>query len=447
MAGNAATSLRSIFAGRRGRLLAALLIAEFGGAVQSIAYSSVLPIAANDLHGSALYGATLAAGSFSAIFVLAMGSGPFARLTPAQLLGSATSLYVVGAALSVAAPVMVALLLGTVVRGLASGMLAGFGLAALGGLFDDEDRKRAYGLFATVWLLPSVAGPAVNAAVALAFGWRAALGWPVALVLLGRALIGRHVELLPWKRSAAARPSPALTTLLLGGLLLGGLAAAAGGAVGIALLGLGCAAAALGSRALLRRQLDVERARLQLAMLLFGLSVAFFGGAGIVSLAAVNGLGYGVVAGSAAVGAGLAAWSLTGLKPTLFDRLRHPTRTGLGLLAGGLLGALVSQAAVSGNVALGLLLASWFVAGSGMGIAYPRISSSAFTAVPPERLLPVASAVELAEMVGTAVGALVAGGIYSVGRSAGVRPSVALTWSFAILTAAASATMIASRRR
>ncbi|MBB4683425.1 hypothetical protein [Amycolatopsis jiangsuensis] len=59
------SSLRAVFAGRRGRLLAALLFTEFGGAVQSIAYSSVLPIASNELSGSALYGATLAAGSFT----------------------------------------------------------------------------------------------------------------------------------------------------------------------------------------------------------------------------------------------------------------------------------------------------------------------------------------------------------------------------------------------
>jgi hypothetical protein len=40
-----------VFAGRRGRLRAGSLLAEFAGAVGVIAYSSVLPLASRDLHG------------------------------------------------------------------------------------------------------------------------------------------------------------------------------------------------------------------------------------------------------------------------------------------------------------------------------------------------------------------------------------------------------------
>jgi hypothetical protein len=47
-------SLRVVFAGRRGRLLAALLLAEFAAAVQGIAYATVLPLAAQELDGGAL---------------------------------------------------------------------------------------------------------------------------------------------------------------------------------------------------------------------------------------------------------------------------------------------------------------------------------------------------------------------------------------------------------
>jgi len=164
-----ATSPRVLFSGRRGRLLLALLFAEFGAAVQGIAYSSVLPIASDALAGTNLYGATLAAGSFSTILVLAVGPAPFARLRPAALLAAATVLYVIGTALSVGATAMAMILVGTMVRGIAGGMLAGFGLAALGGLFDDDVRVRVYGLFGLVWLLPSLVGPAVKAAITVAF--------------------------------------------------------------------------------------------------------------------------------------------------------------------------------------------------------------------------------------------------------------------------------------
>jgi hypothetical protein len=78
------TSLRVVFRGRRGRLLAALLLAEFGAAVQSAAYSTVLPIASRELDGSALYGATLAAGALTTIAVLAAGPRVFGALSPAR---------------------------------------------------------------------------------------------------------------------------------------------------------------------------------------------------------------------------------------------------------------------------------------------------------------------------------------------------------------------------
>src|SRR5262249_31559167 len=69
----ATAPFRAVFAGRRGRLLAGFLLAEFAGAVGVIAYGSVLPLAARDLHGGSLYGATLAAGTLTTILILASG--------------------------------------------------------------------------------------------------------------------------------------------------------------------------------------------------------------------------------------------------------------------------------------------------------------------------------------------------------------------------------------
>jgi MFS family permease len=447
----ASTSVRVLFAGRRGRLLIALLFTEFGGAVQSVAYSSVLPIAAADLHGASLYGATLAAGSFATILVLAMGPAPFARLRPAALLGTATALYVVGSALSVSAVTMSMLLVGAIVRGIAGGMLAGFGLSILGGLFHDKERARVYGLFAMMWLLPSTVGPALNAAVTIAWGWRAALAWPAILVVVGRALIGRHIALVTWQRSSAARPSLLWAIALLGGLVVGTLAVVPKGGVGIAMLAGGCLLALTASRRILRAQVGEERARLRKVVLLHLLCLCYFGGAGIVSLAAITGLGYGIVAGSVAVGAGLVGWSLTGFKPELADRyVRTPQRLGLVLVTLGLVAAILTQTAVGGTAALLVLVCGWFAAGTGMGIAYPKFSASAMDDLPPDRLLPVATAVSFSETSATAIAGFVGGGAYSLGRALGLSPSTALTWGFALLAGfgiAALALLAGSWRR
>ena len=165
-------ALRAVFAGRRGRLLAGLLLAEFAGAIGVIAYASVLPLAARDLHGGSLYGATLAAGSLTTILTLASG----VTLHPARrALFVSTTLYGVGVITAAAAPTMVVMLAGNVLRGAGVGLLAGFGMSAIGGLYEGALRRRVLGLFAIMWLLPSLAGPAVNGLVASAVGWRWAL--------------------------------------------------------------------------------------------------------------------------------------------------------------------------------------------------------------------------------------------------------------------------------
>lgn len=124
------TGLAAVLHGRRGRFLMALLLTEFAGAMQGIAYSTVLPVMARDLDGFALFGATLAAGSVAAVLMLSFTAPILQRVPPLRVLVVATALYVVGAALAVFAPTMGWVLAGTVVRGIAAGLLAGFGVAA-----------------------------------------------------------------------------------------------------------------------------------------------------------------------------------------------------------------------------------------------------------------------------------------------------------------------------
>jgi MFS family permease len=436
-----AATMRALFAGRRGRLLIALLCSEFGAAVQSVAYSSVLPVAANQLHGADLYGLTLGAGSFTTILFLAIGPSPWRRIGPPTLLVVATTLYLVGSGLCAGATAMVLVVIGTVIRGAASGLLGGLTASALGGLFHGEARTRVYGMYAMVWLLPSIAGPVVSSALTVAFGWRVALAWPAAFVLLGRLLVGRKIGMIPWKRSTAARPSPAWTLCLLLGLVLAATATAVRG-YGWLLLAVGCVLATVGSMRILRLQIGAEWDRLLRTVVLFGLSLAFFGGAGIVSLAAVAGLGHGVVAGSLAVGAGLTAWSLTGLKPAIFDkRLPAPTAAGLALLTTALITEVLSQAVLDGTAALTVLVLAWAAAGAGMGLAYPRISSAAMDSLPRERTYPVASAVTFSEAAGTAVGSFIGGQTYSLAHAVGLSAHAGIAWAYVVLSLISATTL------
>ncbi|HEY8452104.1 MAG: hypothetical protein FWJ70_03060 [Micromonosporaceae bacterium] len=442
-------SLRAIFRGRRGRLLGALLFTEFGVAVHSIAYSSVLPLASAELDGSALYGAVLTAGAFTTILVLAIGPDRFAGIGPVWTLAVGTVLFLAGVALAVTAQDMVWILVGMVLRGLAGGLLVGLGLTAIGALFEDALRPRVMGLFAVMWLLPSLAGPALNAAVAVAAGWRAAMAWPAVVVLVGRLLVGRDAAIIPWRRSTVERPDVGNAVALLLGLVLAASAPAARSGWGVPMLVAGLAAATVASLRVLRVQVSGQRSRFLTTASFFGLCLAFFGGSGIVSLAVVDGLGNGVVASNVAVGAGLLAWAVTGTRPPGLDaRVGDSAVLGLVVLCAALaLCSLALTPVLPSPTALPVLVAAWSLAGLGMGVTYPRISSQAMDDLAPERVPAVATAVAFAETSGTAVGSLLGGGTYSLASTHAVAPTTSIGWAYLLLTGAAAAALLVCVRR
>ena len=436
--------LREIFAGRRGRLLAALLTAELGAAVTGIAYSTVLPVASDELHGAALYGATVVAANFASVVVLATGLGSLARLTSHQTLLLATVLFLAGVGLSAGAWSMWLVLAGMVVRGLAGGLLAGFGLTAVGALYDDRLRPRVVGLFAVVWLVPSLVGPLVNSVVTLAASWRLAMAWPAALVVVARLLVSRDADLVPWTRDHTRRLDVGPALALLGGLVAAACAPAARGSVGVVLLVGGVAVAAAASAAVVHRQVrDPARVRVMAVFAL--LCLTFFGGHQLASLAAVEGLGRGVVTAALTVGGAQVAWSLTGLR-------RGGRRTplgdapvvGLALVAGGLVTLGVTMLAHPVGAAA-LLVGGWTVGGTGMGLAYRQLFSDALAGLAAAEVAPVAVTLELAELAATTIGSLGVGGWYSLGHVDGATAQVSLGGAYLLLGAAAAGAALVAR--
>lgn len=439
-----------LFTGRRGRLLIALLLAELAAAVQGIAYSTVLPLAAAELHGDRLYGATLTAGSFATIAVLATGTGVTGRFSAGRLLLGSTGLYLVGVIVAATAPVMALVLTGSVLRGLAGGLLAGFGLSAIGGLFDAVERPRVLGLFAAVWVLPSLLGPLANSAVATQLGWRAALAWPAVLIVGARLLIGRDVRLIPWRRSTE-RADLGTAVLLLTGLVLAAAAPGLPRGPGIAAFAAGLLLSA-GAAAVVLNRVAAGNRIVQRTLLAFGgLCLVFFGGDGLLAPAIITGLGRSVATAGWCVSAGLLGWALVGMRPGRVDDAIGDTATlGCALIAVGSAALAVSPLR-SNSAALTVALIGWTVAGIGMGLAYPRLMSAAFDRAGPERTTAIATGVAFAELAGSAIGTMLTGGSYSLLQTvtttapAGAAPCTPFVVGFGAVALAAAATTVITR--
>lgn len=418
-----------ILRGRRGRFLAALMLAEFAAAMQGIAYSTVLPVIARDLDGFALFGATLAAGPVAAVLMLSFTAPILQRVRPLHLLLAATTLYVVGAALAVFAPGMSWVLAGTAVRGIAAGLFGGFGLGAIGTLYDERERPRVFGLFALIWLLPSVLGPPLNAMITAWVDWRWALAWPAVLVVIARLLMGATIAAVPWRPDASRTPVNAgVGVAVAAGLTAGAVGSASPAGWGVVALLVGVVVTALAIGVFLARGLPA-RARGLLAFAL--LCAAFFGAYELLSLALIEGLGSTVLVASAAVTGGLLGWSIVGLRPRPGAR---PDRAVVGpLLVTIAFAALIGGLWAGGTPGVLTVIAGAALSGVGMGAAYPLLSSEPFES--DAAASTVGTLIAFAETAATAWAALLAGGAYSVLHTQGWTPTQALIVVFAGLAA------------
>ncbi|MFK3670869.1 MFS transporter [Leifsonia aquatica] len=441
--------LRSVLSGRRGGFLAALLLAEFAAAMQGIAYSTVLPVIADDLNGFPLFGATLAAGSIAAVLMLSFAPAVLDRVPPSIVLFAATLLYLAGAAIAVIAPAMEWVLAGTVVRDVAAGLFGGFGMGAIGTLFDARERPRVFGLFALVWLLPSIVGPPLNALIAEWLDWRWAIGWPAVLVVVARVLMGLTLTTVPWRRGTGRRVDAPIGIVVAVGLAVGAWGSATASPLGVAALIVGGLIAGGAIVAfLLRGGGAASRSLLAFALL----CATYFGVSELLALTIVTGLGSTVTIASIAVGGGLLAWSLVGLRPRP-DARPDPVVLGVVLHAVAITVILVAIT-LGGTVGVAGVITAAVLAGAGMGMAYPLLTSEPFSVSagsgasdtsPPTTT--VGALIAFAETSATAWSALVAGGVYSALDATGWGPRPALQIVFAVLAVLSIVSIAASAAR
>lgn len=435
--------LRTVLSGRRGAFLLALLLAEFGAAMQGIAYSTVLPVVADDLDGFALFGATLAAGSVAAVLMLSFAPPILGRMRPSLVLLIATSLYVIGAAMAVFAPTMGWVLAGTVVRGLAAGLLGGFGMGAIGALFDASERPRVFGLFALVWLLPSLVGPGLNALVTETIGWRWALAWPALLVLVARGLMGAYVGAVPWEPGRPPIRAGAGVVVAVC-LAVGAWGSTTPGTLGLTVLLLGVVIGAVGIALFLRRS-SPETTLFRVLLAFTTLCAGFFGLYELLAAAIVSGLEAPLLVAAAAVMAGLVAWSVTGLRPRPDAR---PDRVvaGTALVAVSVVASAAATGFAGPVVAIVVLIASSAVAGLGMGWAYPLLSSEPFESGAPAN--DVGPLIAFGETAGTAWAVLLGGGALSQLHATGLplRESAAAALAVVAVVAVGAVVIAAFRR-
>ncbi len=443
--------VRGLWAPERRALTAGLVLTITFVASEALAVVTVMPVVAHDLGGLRLYGWVFSAFMLGSVVGIVLAGRAADRRGPAIPFVAGVVLFGSGLAVAGLAPSMGVLVAGRTLQGVGAGAVPAVAYASIGRSLTGPLRARMMAVLSTAWVAPGLAGPALSAEVARVFGWRwVFLGLLPVVAVAGSIAVPALVRLGPPVSAPAQEHrlidgirTAAGATMILGGLTLitGSGAALAGSALIVA----GVIAGAPALRRLVPDGTFTARPGLPATILSRGLlTFAFFGADAYVTLSitAVRHRSP-VVASIAVTGATLAwtagAWVQARLSESWAGR--RLVGTGLVIILAGVGGmVLVLQPAVP--VAEGL--AAWTVAGLGMGLAYSPISLMMLQKAPPGQEGWASASLNLADVLGTAIGIGVGGAAVAAGPGRNLHQG--LTAAFAIAAAAAVVALVLTRR-
>ena len=454
----APASWGAILSGRRGRLLAGMVLTELVVAVQILIVVTVLPAVERQLGGIRLYGLALSVAAIAGIGAAPLATAMLDRRGARVVVPAAALVFSFGALGAGLSGAMAELVVARFFEGAGAAALGSVAVSGVASLYADADRPRVMAVTQLAWVLPAVAGPALGSLAVATVGWRWAFTAQLPLLVLAMVLVAPGLALL--RPAAGGRdratatgadtdePEPGITgpsLVLVAGLLAVLAGPSEGGAAGIALAAAGAVAAALAARRIMPRGMLAGRPGLPAATLaMFCCAFAFFAVDGFVPLLLTAVDRRGVGAAGIVVTLAVLSWTLGGiLQARLARRGWTPGRL---LRVGGVL----ILAGIAGT-ALGLLRGEWLapyvawtVGGFGMGLAY----TGAWLAAMASRAEAAAGLAGplVADRTGTALGAGVGGVCIAMATRAGLGVGPGIGLGLAVAAAGAIALLAAARR-
>jgi MFS family permease len=453
--------VRGLWAPQRRALTAGLILSITFVASEALAVVTVMPVAAHDLGGLRLYGWAFSGFMLGSVVGIVAAGREADRRGPAVPFVAGLMLFGSGLAVAGLAPAMGVLVAGRVLQGMGAGAVPSVAYATIGRSLPGPLRARMMAVLSTAWVAPGLAGPALAAEVARAFGWRwVFLGLLPVVAVAGSIAVPALVRLGPpggaqnggHRLTDAVRTAGGATMVLAGLTLVAGGSGAAGfgagpGAVagGAALIVAGAAAGMPALRRLVPAgTLTVRRGRPATIACRGLLTFAFFGADAYVTLA-VTAVRHRspALAGIAVTGATLAwtagAWAQARLSDTWEGR--RLVRAGVVIILAGIAGMVV---ALQPWVPVAAGLAAWTVAGLGMGLAYAPLSLMMLRKAAPGQEGRASASLNLSDVLGTAIGIGVGGAAVAAGAGGHLR--LGITAAFALAGAAGIAALAATRR-
>jgi MFS family permease len=392
-----------------------LILTVSGAAFEALAVATTLPATIRDLGGLALYGWAFSAFMLANLVGITVAGAEADRQGPARPFIAGIATFILGLIVVGLAPSMLIVILGRAIQGFGAGAISSVAYIGIGRGYPEEAKPRMLAVLSSAWVVPGLIGPALAGLISDLVGWRWVFLGLVPFLVIGAILTLPALQRLSGGHNAARDWRAYINALRLStgaGLALAGLGQLGQPIIALALIAGG---AAIGAPALLRllpAGTLWAAPGLPAAIAAHGLlNLAFFGVDAFVPLALTSVRGQsasvaGIALTTATVGWTTGAW----IQAHLAARRgrRGLELTGLALITLGILG--VAAALVPSLPAL-LAPIAWGVAGLGMGLAFSTNSLVVLEAAQPGQEGSASAALQLANVLGVAIGAGIGGAI------------------------------------
>lgn len=439
---------RDLFIEGRARLTVGILLVEFLVAVQALVVTAIMPAIRHDLGGIEYYGLVLSGFSIAALIAAPTVGRATDRRGPTGPFLAFSIVFVIGTLLSAAANSMPLLAITRVVQGYGAGGSYTAALTAITRALPESGRARVLALLSGAWIVPGLLGPSYGALLASTVGWRWAFLTMIPLSIIATILVLPALRSL---RPADTAPSnlslrwPLQLAVALG-MVITGLSLLSWLTVPLVVVGLPLGWLAL-ERILPPGSLRARAGMPAAVASIFLLIVAFIGADYFIPLLLTGVRGRSLAEAGIVVTLGTVSWSIgSWWQSRVVLRYSRVTLARIGTII--LIVALLGIIATLAGAPLIVCYLSWFVAGVGIGIAYPAAYLVIMQGAAHTGTGAAISSGEVAERLGLALGGGLGGASIALAAALYGSLTIGLAGAFALaLLSALAALALAPRLR